>query len=254
MTFTRVAELYDQARPGYPPQLFEDLAGYAGLESGSRVLEIGCGTGQATVPLAKRGYRVTAVELGPEMATVARRRLAEYRDVEVVNAAFEDWPLPRQPFDAVLSATAFAWIDPDVRVAKAADALRAGGVLATVATHHVQGGSTAFFDEVQGCYERFDPDMTPGFRLPRADEVAHDGAEILASDRFEAPRFLDYETDREYTTAAFLDVLRTYSPNIDMAPRQREGMLACIGGVLDRHGGRITKRYLRQLRVARRAG
>jgi hypothetical protein len=41
------------------------------------------------------------------------------------------------------SATAFHWIDPDVRVVKAADALRPGGVLATVTTHHIAGGSSA---------------------------------------------------------------------------------------------------------------
>ena len=92
-TFNEDAERYNRARPQYPVQMFDDLAA-AVAPAGARVLEIGCGTGQATVALAERGYRIVAVELGPDMATVARRNLARFDSVEVVTAAFEDWPLP----------------------------------------------------------------------------------------------------------------------------------------------------------------
>ena len=57
-TFDAVATLYDQARPGHPERLFDDLASLSGTEPGAKVLEIGCGTAQATVPLARRGYHV----------------------------------------------------------------------------------------------------------------------------------------------------------------------------------------------------
>jgi protein-L-isoaspartate O-methyltransferase len=68
--FNQAAELYDRARPGYPPALFDDLAERAGIGPGCRVLEIGPGTGQATLPLAERGCQVVAVELGAELAAV----------------------------------------------------------------------------------------------------------------------------------------------------------------------------------------
>src|SRR6266542_5110121 len=45
-TFNEAAELYDRARPGYPPALFDELAVLAGVGPGCRVLEIGCGTGR----------------------------------------------------------------------------------------------------------------------------------------------------------------------------------------------------------------
>jgi len=61
--FDRVAPLYDRIRPAYPPALFDDLAELAGIGPGCRVLEIGCGTGQATVELARRGCDVLAIEL-----------------------------------------------------------------------------------------------------------------------------------------------------------------------------------------------
>src|SRR4051794_24486054 len=147
-TFTEDAELYDQARPCYPTALFEDLARLVGTGHGCRVLEIGCGTGQATLPLAEQGCRIVAVELGAELAEVARRKLARF-PVEVLNAAFEDWPLPPDPFDLVIAATSFHWVDPLVRVTKSADALRLGGALATITTSHVAGGSAEFFAQAQ---------------------------------------------------------------------------------------------------------
>src|SRR6202011_5142225 len=91
-TFDDAAELYDRARPGYPPELFDDLADIADLRPGARVLEIGSGTGQATLPLAERNYQVSAVELGPNLAAVAHRKLAHFQNVIVTVGAFEDWP------------------------------------------------------------------------------------------------------------------------------------------------------------------
>jgi protein-L-isoaspartate O-methyltransferase len=89
--FDRAAEDYQRTRPVCPPQLFDDLIELAGLEAGGRVAEIGCGTGQATVPLAERGLAVTAVELGPQLAAVARRRLTAFPAAQVVTGSFEDW-------------------------------------------------------------------------------------------------------------------------------------------------------------------
>ena len=90
-TFNRNALLYDRARPRYPEKLFEDLVLLADLGNNSLLLEIGCGTGQATLPMAERGYRIVCVELGDDLARLARRKLARFPAVRVINAAFEDW-------------------------------------------------------------------------------------------------------------------------------------------------------------------
>jgi 16S rRNA A1518/A1519 N6-dimethyltransferase RsmA/KsgA/DIM1 with predicted DNA glycosylase/AP lyase activity len=70
------ADLYARARPSYPAEIFADLAALAELRPGARLVEIGCGTGQATRPLAERGYAITCVELDGEAAALARRNLA----------------------------------------------------------------------------------------------------------------------------------------------------------------------------------
>lgn len=252
--FDEDPELYDRARPGYPPALFDDLDALAGTGPGCQVLEVGAGTGKATVPLAERGCRITAVELGAGMARVARRNLAGFGAVEVVTADFETWPLPAEPFDVVLAATAFHWIDPAVRMARAAEALRPGGVLAVVATQHVAGGSEDFFVEVQSCYERFDPATEPGQRPPAARDVdtSDHADEAARSGRFGPVVLRRHEWDLAYTTAEYLDVLRTYSGHRALPQAAREGLLGCVAGLIDRrYAGRVTKRHLTELRVSR---
>jgi SAM-dependent methyltransferase len=255
-TFDEAPELYDRIRPGYPEGVFDDIAGMAGLEPGSRVLELGCGTGQATIPLARRGFEVVAVELGAALAATARRNLASFPAVDVVNADFETWPLPPAPFEAVVDATAFHWLDPAVRVGKAADALRAGGALAVIATHHVAGGTEQFFAEVQRCYERWMPGTPKGLRLPAAAGVPHrDAAELKASGRFVRVATRRYERDLAYTSREYLDLLRSDSNHRALAPEARDGLLACIGDLIDTgFDGRVAKRYLTELTVAHTAG
>lgn len=127
--FDRAAEDYQRTRPVCPPELFDDLVGRAGLRAGDRVVEIGCGTGQATVPLAERGLAVTAVELGAALAAVARRRLAGFPAAEVVTCPFEEWRPRGGPVDAVIAVNSLHWIDPRLRYAKPHELLRPGGAL-----------------------------------------------------------------------------------------------------------------------------
>jgi SAM-dependent methyltransferase len=250
-TFTEDAELYDRMRPGYPARLFDDLTDLVGIGPGVRVLEIGCGTAQATVPLAERGCQITAVELGADMAAVARRRLNDFPAVRVVTSAFEDWPLPREPFDMVFSATAFHWIDPDVRIAKSAAALHPDGALATVATHHVAGGTEMFFAQVQDCYERFDPSTPPGLRLSAAADIPYDNAESDPPRLFGPTVFRRYEWEQSYSTVQYLDLLATYSNHRALEPAARAGLLTCIAQLInDHYAGHVTKRYLNELRVS----
>ena len=88
-TFNQVARLYHRVRPGYPVELFDDLAGETGLGGGASVLEVGAGTGQATRGLLERGWGVLALEPGPDLAGVARQALRGVGDVEVVVSTFE---------------------------------------------------------------------------------------------------------------------------------------------------------------------
>ena len=128
--FDEVAAEYDRSRPTYPDELVDHACQVAGISSGDRVLEVGCGSGQLTRSLVVRGLHVTAVEPGKHLMALAEQNLEGAGEVEFVNARFEDAPLPGEHFRAVFSASAFQWIDPEVSWQKAARALAPGGTLA----------------------------------------------------------------------------------------------------------------------------
>jgi SAM-dependent methyltransferase len=252
-TFEEVPELYDRARPAYPAALFDDLVELAGLRGGGRLLEIGCATGLATVPLAERGVRVVCVELGAQLAEVARRNLASFPQVEVVNADFETWEPEHAEFDAVAAFTAFHWIDPDVRYAKPARLLRRGGSLCVAATHHVRvrGGDT-FFDHVQEDYDAVVPRDENG-PPPWADEIRDLGDEIEASGHFRNVTVRTYPWEVTYTAEDYIAVLDTYSANRVLDPETRRRLYERIQRRIEARPSRtVRKPYVVTLNVARR--
>lgn len=252
-TFDTVAELYDRARPTYPKAVIDDVIAMSGATAGVRVLEIGCGPGTATLPLAQRGFRITAVELGANLAAVARRNLADYPDVTIETAAFEEWPLPDELFGLVFSATAFHWLDHDVAVPKIARALRPGGVLVIISGGHVAGGDTPFFHDVQDCYERYMPGTPPGLRQTEPEDIPHAGEEIAASGLFGPLEHRRHLHLRPFTTQSYVDELNTYSGHIALPAADRAALLACIAERIDRdYGGTITKAYMWEVSAARR--
>ena len=209
-TFDEIPELYDRARPRYPDRLFHDLVALAELSHGARLLEIGCGTGQATIPLAERGFEIVCVELGAGLAALARRTLASFPGIDVVNATFESWEADGT-FDVVVAFTAFHWIDPDVRYAKPASLLRPAGSLAVVTTQHVlPEDGDPFFAEVQEDYDAVVPsdDNRPP---PRPDEVGDLSVEFETSGHFAETVVRRYIWDVDYSAAAYIDLLETFS-------------------------------------------
>ena len=88
-TFDEAALLYEEVRPGYPEELFNDVVSLSGIPAGGRILEIGCGMGRATVPFARPDYRIVCVELGENLDVVARRNLEAYLQAEVYIGPFE---------------------------------------------------------------------------------------------------------------------------------------------------------------------
>ncbi len=253
-TFDAVADQYDRVRPGYPQVLLDALVALTGIGPGSRVLEIAPGTGQLSVPLARLGVALTAVEMGGRLAALAGRNLAPYPAATVVRSTFEAWQPPAEPFDLVACATAWHWLDPAVRVRKSLDVLRPGGSLAVLSTEHVEGGTSAFFAEVQDCYERWDPATRPGLRPPQADDVPHHAADEDAPDPRVVGRHVRRVTwDATYSAGAYRELIGTYSPTLALDPDRRAGLLDCVGGLLERrYGGTVVKRYLTELQLLTR--
>ncbi len=252
-TFDSVAERYDRARPGYPEALFDTLLRQTGLRAGDRVVEVGCATGKATRPLAERGLRLTCVELGAELAAVARANLAVFPDVEVVHGAFETWrPLDEATYDAVVAATAWHWADPEVRYRRAWELLRPGGHLAFWAAVHVLPvAGDPIFLELQEVYEEIGAGRATTWPRPR--ELPDARYEIRASGLFDGVTVIQFDWEVRYTAERYIDLLETFSANIVMQPWQRERLYDEIRRRLaERPDGLLRRHWGAALHMARR--
>ena len=251
-TFNSQALLYHEIRPRYPQALFDTLIRVTNLQNNAHLLEIGPGTGQATEPLAKRGYHITAIELGAELAAVARDVLKKYTNVEVITAAFEEVKFTPASFDLVYAATAFHWITPETRFAKPHRLLKPNGHLAIIHTNHVSDeAGDKFFFASQPLYEKYElDDLDNEFRLPRAADLT---ADALDENLFTGIFYQAFPLTVCYTSTEYAQLLSTYSPTISMPPEMRLGFLGDIAQLIDtQFGGSILKHFAMTLMIAKK--
>ena len=185
-TFGSVAEQYDRARPSYPDGIFDDLAELAGLRAGSRVVEVGPGTGKATVELVRRGYAVSGVELSADLADVARRNAPA---AEIVVSDFEHWQPETAGFDAIVATAAYHWIAPELRYAKPLALLKPRGALAVVHGRHVlPEDGDPIWAEMQEDYDAVVPHPDNAPPPPPEDVVERMGRRVPRLGRLRARR------------------------------------------------------------------
>lgn len=254
-TFDSAAQLYHQARPDYPAELFDELVRRAGVRSGDRLLEIGCATGKATVPLARRGFRIACLEIGAALAAEGRRNLAEFADAEIIEAAFEVWQPPAAvTFDLVFAATAWHWIDPAVKYQRAWELLRPGGHLAFWSALHVfPPDGDRIFRDIQNVYDEIGEGLPPGASWPRPGELADQTAEVEGSGLFEQVVVRHFDWENSYDAEQYIALLDTFSGHIAMAQWQRDRLYSEIRRRLgERPDGRLRRHWGAALHVARR--
>jgi SAM-dependent methyltransferase len=254
LVFGEVAEQYDRARPSYPDALVDAVVAYAGLRDGDRVLEVGCGTGKATVPFAARDFRVLALEPDPDMAAIASRNCS-HLGVTIENASFEEWHAAPGSFEVLMSAQAWHWIEPETRLGKAHDLLVPGGALALFWNRSEWPDSplSRAIDEV---YQRVVPALaarTPG-RSPqdRGRRACID--ELDASPLFGDLELHEHPWTTSYDTKGYLELLDTQSDHRLLDPEPRARLFEGIADAIETEGGKLPAPYVADLYVARRRG
>ncbi|MFE2581803.1 class I SAM-dependent methyltransferase [Streptomyces sp. NPDC059378] len=258
--FDEVPELYDRVRPGYPDELFADLVAVTGLDEASSLLEVGCGTGQATRSLAALGCPVTAVEPGAGMAALARRRIDAFDNVEVEMSTFEEWDDRGRRFDVLVAASSWHWVDPSVGWQRAHDVLRPGGWTALLGNVVVRRpGEPEVYAETADLHERFSPGNPGWGHPPLEDDVrtTDEGWGLVddPGELFGPTTVRWYPTVQWFDGEGFADHLRSTSLYRRLDRDVREPLLDAVAErIRTRMGDRAARRYLSVLRVGRRAG
>lgn len=257
--FNEVPELYDRVRPRYPDELFGDLVTITRTDARSSVLEVGCGTGQATRSLAALGCSVTAVEPGEEMAALARQRIATFRNVDVETSTFEEWDDRGRRFDVLVAASAWHWVDPSVGWQRAHDVLYRGGWMALLGNVVVRRpGEPEVYAETADLHERFAPENPDWGHPPLEDDVrTTDEGWGLGDDPgglFGPTTVRWYPTVQWFNGDSFADLLRSTSLYRRLDRDVREPLLDAIAErIRTRMGDRASRRYLSVLRLGQRA-
>jgi SAM-dependent methyltransferase len=249
-SFGARAELYDRFRPDYPPEVLDAVA--ASVPGARDVVEIGCGTGKATVGLARRGLSVIGVEADEAMAAVAQRNLATYPSASVVVCPFEDWDGAAGSADIVAAAQSWSWVDRDVSIPTVRRVLRRPGALA-VFSNTPRPDDTELRSELDAVYERVAPSLVQTSGMTRWSkgpaEFERWQAELAASGfgGFEIRR---YDWARRLRTDEHAALLETQSDHRVLPAEDFEALRAGLSAVIDDHGGSFTFAYQAVLMLA----
>ncbi len=239
LTFDRDPDRYQRVRPVFPDRLFDAL--FERLPPHPRMVEVGPGTGQATQALLERGAEVTAVEIGPRLASYVRARFSSDA-LTVVNAAFERADLPPAAWDAVFSANAYHWIDEQHRIARPAALLVGGGIFATMDFIQYESPTDrGLFDRIKPIFDSFgvgppEPEL-PEFSEARPIVLP----ELQSSSEFTNTETIRLRADMTLSVPELRDLLNTNS-NVQALPREpRMSLIRHVLNVVEAEfGGEVT--------------
>ncbi|MEO8539903.1 MAG: class I SAM-dependent methyltransferase [bacterium] len=250
--FDESPETYDRARPSYPEPLWDEV--FRRLPGNPSLVEIGPGTGKATAALLARGARVIACEPGPNLTAFL---IAKFPgpNLEVRNSGFEEANFGGEQFDGVVAATSFHWVERRARTEKVPSILNAGGLVAIISTNQVDDAvDRGYFAASQQVYRTYFPDEPEEMpATPGRDVTPPEFEELSANPLFEDAELFRYDWDQRYETAAYLDLVRSYSNTAQMQPAARASFLADLGGFIDgEFGGYVTRPLVITLSCSRR--
>lgn len=239
-SFDVFAETYHFVRPGYPAQLYEDIRELCGIGSTSRLLEIGAGSGIATVQLAKLGGHVVAIEPGAHLAAITRKQIEGSKNVEVLEGTFEDFE-SFERFNAILAFTAYHWIDEGIKYRKVLDLLDDAGSLVLVWNSFFLSDS-AVTAKVNRAYYQYLPDAYP---VESSVEQVNEGVlsklhrreqEVVQNLLLYAVALRKYYTAYNYNAETYPKLLNTFPKIVEVEDGQRKKFFARISEIVSKYG------------------
>lgn len=229
-SFGSVADLYDRARPTYPPALIDALL----ADGGRTVLDVGCGTGIASALFAARGCAVTGVEVDERMAEIARGK-----GLEVEVSSFERWEDRGRRFDIVASGQAWHWIDPRAGAVRATEVLRPGGRLG--AFWNFGDPPADVRERLAPIYDRLAPELVNYSVVldarQREERIDLTVSGIASSARFGSIEVRHFPWVQTYRAIEWTDFLATHSDHQALGPARRERLLDEVADAVDAVGG-----------------
>ncbi len=252
-TFDTVASAYEKFRPSYPDELYEMILNYTTLDEACYAVEVGIGSGQATLPILKTGCNLAAVECGKEFSELCERKFKEYPNFSVLTNKFEDIPFEKNKYDLVYSATAFHWIAESIGYEKVFSMLKSGGVFARFANHpYPAKDNLPLFEEIQSIYGEHYPNKRQKSLTEYTDERAAQTAKIAGKYGFADIKHALFHRTRIFFANEYCALLGTYSDHIVIEETIRKIFFSKIEDAINNYGGKITVYDTIDLQLARK--
>lgn len=251
--YSSVADIYYNARAPYPKQFIERSITLAQLSADASILEVGCGPGNATVAFAQFGFSMLCVEPNPDFCRLAQHNCAQYPNVTICNTSFEEWSVEAKQFNAVLSANAFHWMSPEVRYAKAAEALRDNGFLILLWNLRPEP-KYEVHQAIKDAYQAYAPSSSlvryEGAEV-QAEILRGFGQEILDSGCFKELVVEQTACEVTYSIDNYLNLLSSMGMG-RLEPPVKELLFAGLREKLEKFGDSIELSFLSAVQVARK--
>jgi SAM-dependent methyltransferase len=227
---------YDRFRPGYPVELFDAIAERLPLPRQPLVVDLGAGTGRASLAMAAIGWRVTAVEPGKPMLDMLRARAADQGIlISTLQASAEETGLDAASVDLVTAAQSFHWFDKPRALAEMARILKPAGGLALFWNARDTSRSP-FLADYEALLKRSLPKTDSGrYEWEGPDETrraieAHNAA-------FDAPELTQLQHEVVMTNEEFTGMAFTASyVRVGLSPEQQDRFRLDLAALLGRHG------------------
>ncbi len=208
-TFGRISELYEKTRPSYPQALIDDIITFSSISQNGKILDVGCGSGQATLPFAQHGFNVLGIDISQDLVGIARNKCTKYVKVDFQIAPFEEVKLPESSVDTIVCGMAWHWIAPEIRYKKAIKLLKQGGTLALFWYHQDKTKSTLVSEirEVFGKHGHAESGPT-GTRVHLlVKEICE---ELKQNTEFTPIELREYAEELKYTKEQYLNLISSY--------------------------------------------
>ncbi|HTA36839.1 MAG TPA: hypothetical protein VK761_09005, partial [Solirubrobacteraceae bacterium] len=178
--------------------------------------------------------------------------LARARGLTVEVAPFEAWEPAGRSFELAICAQAWHWLQPGAALSKAASALRGGAQLAIFWNFGDPPAEVS--DRLDPVYGELEPELRGRSVLLGHREGRIEGAlgAITHEHEFERAHTCEFSWSKRYTTAAWLDVLRTHSDHQTLPPERLQRLLDAVARELDALGGSFELPYTTRLVSTRR--
>lgn len=254
--FDTVAATYEKLRPGYTDELYKVLFDYISIDESSRVIEVGIGGGQATLPILKTGCNLTAVEYGENFSKLCEKKFEEYKNFSVITEKFENVSFPDSQYDLVYSASAFHWVPEDIGYTKVYNVLKSGGAFARFANHPFRKKDNPILSaEIDKLYSEYyytyyGKDIKA--KTEYSEDQAIQRAQIAEKYGFVDIRHAMFYRTRTFSAKEYVELLGTYSDHIAIEEKIRTEFFAKIEETINQYGGTFTIYDTIDLQLARK--